>query len=137
MVKTALCLLRHPHVLKPMTAKSTVNNSPHPIKSLRSLHHCKCNNMQHCACNNPKLQKKLGKKGEECKYQGSRTTNNTALVAVLGTMAWTDELVLCLVPWHHTTQMCADSIHTIGCKLSIILYYQVSWITLCPNHRTT
>lgn len=45
-------------------------------------------------------------------------------------MAWADELVLCFIKRHHTAQMCTDSIHTIRCKLSIILYYQISWVTL-------
>ena len=48
-------------------------------------------------------------------YQRSRPPDNHALVIVLGTMARTYELLFCSIPWHHTTEMCADCVDAIGC----------------------
>lgn len=77
------------------------------------------------------IKKKKEKKNTRiCSYQRSRTPNNSALIVVLRAVAWTNELVLCCIPWHNTSQMCAHSIYTIGSQCSFIFDYQVGRISL-------
>lgn len=67
-------------------------------------------------------------------YQRCRTPNNFALVVVLRTMAGTNELVLCCIPWHNTTKMGAYTIDTISCKSFVILYNKISRISLASSN---
>lgn len=68
-------------------------------------------------------------------YQRCRASNNSALVIVLGSMAWTNEFVLSSIKWHHTSKMCADSIYSKCGKSFVALHNQVCWISLMQQHQ--
>jgi hypothetical protein len=63
-------------------------------------------------------------------YQRCRSTDDLALVVVLGTVARAEELVLGGVPRHDTTKMRADGVDTVGGEGLVGLHDKVGRITL-------
>ena len=63
-------------------------------------------------------------------YQRCRSSYNSPLVIVLGSMTRADELVLSCVKWHNTPKVRAHSINSICCKSSVFLHNKVGGISL-------
>jgi hypothetical protein len=63
-------------------------------------------------------------------YQRSWSTDDLALVVVLGTVAGAEELVLGGVPRHHASQVGADGVDPVGGQRLVLLHHQVRGVTL-------
>mmetsp|Transcript_113177 Transcript_113177/g.200698 ORF Transcript_113177/g.200698 Transcript_113177/m.200698 type:complete len:274 (-) Transcript_113177:656-1477(-) len=60
--------------------------------------------------------------------EGSWATYNFASCVVLGAVARAHELVLSPVPWHHATQVCADSVESVIFDLLVLRNNEVGGI---------
>lgn len=84
-----------------------------------------------CTLRKDSVQQDIQKHGfVTSSYQRRRSTDNLALVIVLGSMARADELVLGAVPRHDAAKVRADGVDPVGREGLVGLHDEVGRITL-------